>query len=68
MELVLKHLEFELERIETQIELLEEEDTLIKRLFAFQEPLTYLEKVDKMYLLSKKKEQFETAIKILKNA
>lgn len=68
MELVLKHLEFELERIETQIELLNEEDSLIKKLFAFQEPLTYLEKVDKMYLLDKKKEQFETAIKILKNA
>lgn len=68
MELVLKHLEFELERIETQIELLEEEDTLIKRLFAFQEPLTCLEKEDKMYLLSKKKEQFETAIKTLKDA
>lgn len=68
MELVIKHLEFELERIETQIELLNEEDTLIKRLFAFQEPLTYLEKVDKMYLLSKKKEQFETAIKTLKDA
>lgn len=66
MKLVLKHLEFELERVNKELDLMNEEDSFIKKIFAFQEPLTYLEKQDKMYLLENKKLQFEDAIETLK--
>lgn len=66
MKLVLKHLEFESERVNKELELMNEEDSFIKKIFAFQEPLTYLEKQDKIYLLENKKKQFEDAIELIK--